>query len=123
MVANLSKEWGTRPLLGGGKTVWALVSCDGDGWTPCAASHHQALDHYQQALTLFRTLGNTYLIADTLDNLGHPHAALGQHERARTVWREALELYREQGRDTDAQRVQQHVHYLDRTSDTNPDGT
>ena len=118
MVANLSKEWGTRPLLGGGKTVWALVSCDGDGWTPCAASHHQALDHYQQALTLFRTLGNTYLIADTLDNLGHPHAALG-HEQARAVWREALELYRKQSRDTDAQRVQRQ---LDELNETNRDG-
>ncbi|WP_329792737.1 tetratricopeptide repeat protein [Lentzea sp. DG1S-22] len=76
--------------------------------------HHQALDHYQQALTLFRTLGNTYLIANTLDNLGHPHAALG-HEQVRAVWREALELYREQSRVTDAQRVQRQLDELNET--------
>jgi hypothetical protein len=45
-----------------------------------------------------------YAVADTLDDVGHPHAALGDRGHARAVWREALELYREQGRD-DARRV------------------
>ena len=41
MVAGLSNRWGTDPLPEGGKTVWALVSCDGDGWTACAAARHR----------------------------------------------------------------------------------
>jgi tetratricopeptide (TPR) repeat protein len=47
--------------------------------------------------------------ADTLDNLGHPYTALGQRERARAVWRQALELYRRQGRGEDAERVQRQL--------------
>jgi anti-sigma regulatory factor (Ser/Thr protein kinase) len=30
IVDNLSREWGTRPLPDGGKTVYALICCDGD---------------------------------------------------------------------------------------------
>ncbi|MFJ6671196.1 ATP-binding protein [Actinosynnema sp. NPDC091369] len=37
MVDKLSTAWGTTPLPGGGKTVWAEVSCAGEGWTPCAS--------------------------------------------------------------------------------------
>ncbi|MEV4049566.1 BTAD domain-containing putative transcriptional regulator [Amycolatopsis sp. NPDC049688] len=75
--------------------------------------HQQAIDHYHQARALRRTLGDAYEAADTLDSIGHPHAALGQHERARQVWQEALELYREQGRDDDAERVQRQLDDLD----------
>ena len=57
-------------------------------------------------------------VANTLDRLGHPHAALGQHEQARAVWQEALELYREQDRDDDAARVQRQLDDLDHP---NPD--
>ncbi|WP_433264776.1 ATP-binding protein [Actinosynnema sp. CS-041913] len=79
--------------------------------------HQQAVDHYHQALTLRRTLGDAYRFADTLDNVGHSHAALRQHDQARAVWREALQLYRDQGRSTDAERVQRQ---LDDPTDTNP---
>ncbi|MEV4315306.1 tetratricopeptide repeat protein [Actinocrispum sp. NPDC049592] len=79
--------------------------------------HHQAIRHYQQALALFRNLGNIYDVADTLDRLGHPHVALGQYDQARVVWREALTLYREQGRNTDAERVQQQLDGLDHSDD------
>ncbi|MGM1064820.1 hypothetical protein [Saccharothrix sp. Mg75] len=40
---------------------------------------------------------------------------------ARAVWREALELYRDQGRDTDADHVQQQLDDLDNTTNRNPD--
>ncbi|MGW4116648.1 hypothetical protein ACWEFJ_37725 [Actinosynnema sp. NPDC004786] len=45
--------------------------------------------------------------------MGHPHTALGRHEQARAVWREALQLYREQGCDADAERVQRQLDNLD----------
>ncbi|WP_433263956.1 tetratricopeptide repeat protein [Actinosynnema sp. CS-041913] len=61
---------------------------------------------------LFRALGDTQYSADTLNSLGRAHAALGRAEGARTAWREALELYRRQGRDTDAQRVQRQLDAL-----------
>jgi DNA-binding SARP family transcriptional activator/Tfp pilus assembly protein PilF len=71
--------------------------------------HLQAIDHHNQALALFLTVSDTYGVAATLDNAGHPHAALGHHDQARKVWQEALELYREQGRDEDAARVQRQL--------------
>ncbi|MGC7103032.1 BTAD domain-containing putative transcriptional regulator [Amycolatopsis lurida] len=79
--------------------------------------HQQAIDHYRQALALCRALGNTTEAANTLNHLGHPYTALGHLAQARAVWREALELYREQGRDPDAQRVQQQLDNLDKTTD------
>ena len=51
--------------------------------------------------------------------LGHSHVALGQREQARTVWREALELYRQQGREEDAARVEQQLDDLDDHADAN----
>ncbi|WP_433271291.1 tetratricopeptide repeat protein [Actinosynnema sp. CS-041913] len=77
--------------------------------TAYTGRHHHAVEHYHRALALYRDVGNTYEIAATLDNLGHSHAALGQHPRVREVWREALQLYREQGRDTVVERVQRQL--------------
>ncbi len=69
--------------------------------------HREAVDRYRQSLALFRTLDDAYEIADTLEHLGHPHAALGEHEQARAAWREALDLYQRQDRDEEAERVRQ----------------
>ena len=82
--------------------------------------HHQAIDHYHQTLMIGRYLGNTYEIATTLDGLGHPHAALGHTDQARTVWQEALQLYREQNRHDDATRVQRQLDNLDRDANEPP---
>ncbi|OKI16291.1 transcriptional regulator, SARP family protein [Saccharothrix sp. CB00851] len=79
--------------------------------------HHQAIDHYNHSLSLRRTFGYTYEVAESLDALGHPHAALGRHDLARGIWQEALELYRQQGRDADAERVQRQLDDLDKTAD------
>ena len=86
---------------------WAEAERDHTG------HHHEAIEHYGQALDLRRALGNTDQAADTLDNLAHPHAALGRHAQARALWREALEFYRKQGRDADADRVQRSLDGLD----------
>ncbi|GAA1285163.1 hypothetical protein GCM10009634_33030 [Saccharothrix xinjiangensis] len=75
--------------------------------------HRQALDHYHQAVTLLRGLGDAYMLVEILDRVGHAHAALGHHDQVRTVWQEVLELYRQQGRDSDAQRVQSQIDHLD----------
>jgi hypothetical protein len=34
VVGNLAREWGTRSLAGGGKTVFAAVSCRAGGTEP-----------------------------------------------------------------------------------------
>lgn len=38
LVAALSQSWGVRPRDEGGKTVWAVVGCDGDS-ADCAEAH------------------------------------------------------------------------------------
>ena len=75
--------------------------------------HQQAIRYYQQSLTLLHSVGNTSGAARTFDSLGHPHVALSEHEQARVAWREALQLYREQGRDIEAERIQQQLDTLD----------
>ncbi|MBE8524826.1 helix-turn-helix domain-containing protein [Amycolatopsis sp. H6(2020)] len=74
--------------------------------------HQQAIEHYQRALTLFRGLGHSYETANTLDNLGHPHTALRQHDQARAAWQQAIQLYQGQHRAPDVQRVQQQLDTL-----------
>jgi predicted negative regulator of RcsB-dependent stress response len=61
-----------------------------------AEEHHDPAD---QALT-YRTIGE-------------PDVALGQHGQARAAWREALELYRREGRDAGVDRVRRQLDTLD----------
>jgi DNA-binding SARP family transcriptional activator/tetratricopeptide (TPR) repeat protein len=68
--------------------------------------HHQAIGHYGQALAVFRAIGNVYQSADMLERLGHSCAALDQNDRARDFWQQAVELYRQQERTQEAERVQ-----------------
>ncbi|WP_281283215.1 helix-turn-helix domain-containing protein [Kutzneria buriramensis] len=74
--------------------------------------HRDAIEHYRLALTFARTLSHTAEFAKTLENLGQPHVALGQHDEARAVWLEALELYRQLGRTEDADRARQQLDSL-----------
>ncbi|QKV73800.1 tetratricopeptide repeat protein [Amycolatopsis sp. Hca4] len=67
--------------------------------------YHSAIAYYDQAVSRHLALGNTTEAVNSLDRLGHPHAALGRHELARATWREALQMYQDQGRDADAARV------------------
>ena len=50
-------------------------------------------------------------------NAGSVSALLIRPEKARAVWREALEIYRDQGRDQDADRVQRQLDALDHRGD------
>ena len=86
--------------------------------------HEKAVEHFEQALALRRAIGNTYQCTDTLDQLGHAHAALGRHRPARAAWRQALDLYREQERMEDAERVERQLATLDLlvTADRENDG-
>lgn len=97
-----------------GNTEGEAVTLDSLGYIAhLSGNHRQAIDHYRQSVALFRALGHTYEVGNTLANLGRPHAALGEGERARTVWQEALHLYQQQGRDDDADRVQRDLDGLD----------
>ncbi|WP_112261963.1 AfsR/SARP family transcriptional regulator [Lentzea terrae] len=71
-----------------------------------AGDHERAVDHYRESLALQRKAVYDYGIAEALAGLGAPYAALGKHDEARAVWQEALEIYRQQGRAEDAQRIQ-----------------
>ncbi|MGW4065002.1 ATP-binding protein [Amycolatopsis sp. NPDC004747] len=74
--------------------------------------HADAVTRYRQALDLFHDLRYVYAIADVLDNLGRAHRALGQVAAAGEVWREALRLYREQGRADSEAGVQRQLDEL-----------
>ncbi|GAA2795144.1 ATP-binding protein [Crossiella cryophila] len=71
--------------------------------------HTDARDYYQQALTVFRDLGNTYEEANTLAKLAAAQHSLGAPEQAGDCWRQALRLYRQQGRRPDADRIRHHL--------------
>ena len=75
--------------------------------------HRQAVEYFQEALAQFADVGHILHTAETFENLGHPHAALGEDEQARAVWRKALDLYRRQGREQAADRVQRQLGALD----------
>ncbi|MEV0674993.1 BTAD domain-containing putative transcriptional regulator [Actinosynnema sp. NPDC050436] len=75
--------------------------------------HEQAVRHYRRALVLYRALGHSYELANTLDGIGHPHAALGRPGGAREAWEEAVALYEDQGRQDDADRLRRHLGVLD----------
>ncbi|WP_246107580.1 AfsR/SARP family transcriptional regulator [Saccharothrix saharensis] len=77
----------------------------------------RAVLHFRRSLAVFRAHANAPLEADTLDLLGHAYAALRQQDRTREVWREALDLYQEQRRREDAERVQRQLCELDLEGD------
>ncbi|MEV0678712.1 BTAD domain-containing putative transcriptional regulator [Actinosynnema sp. NPDC050436] len=86
---------------------------DSLGYVEHATGHYrQAAGHYGRALALYRPLGSTYYTAGTLERLGHTHRALGEEDRARAVWHEALELYLRQGRDAEADAVRRRLDTL-----------
>ncbi|MGW6936605.1 BTAD domain-containing putative transcriptional regulator [Lentzea sp. NPDC054927] len=87
---------------------------DSLGYIAHLAGHHEeAVKHYRESLALQRELIYDYAIAEALAGLGAPHAALGQHAEARAAWQEALEIYQQQGRTEEAQRIQAQLDALD----------
>jgi tetratricopeptide (TPR) repeat protein len=74
-----------------------------------AGRYAQALDRYRDALRVRRRIGATSDEADTLAQLGEIHAALGDHPGARGAWQQALDLYREQHRADDAERMRHRL--------------
>jgi tetratricopeptide (TPR) repeat protein len=53
-----------------------------------------ALGHAEQALGLFRSLGDQAGQARCLNNIGYCHAQLGDYQQARSSCRQAIELWR-----------------------------
>jgi len=73
------------------------------------AQHAQAIDCYQQALTLMRDLGNHYEEATAFSRLGDSQDAAGNPEAARTAWRHALTIFIDLDHpDADTVRVKLH---------------
>ncbi|MDX8030296.1 BTAD domain-containing putative transcriptional regulator [Lentzea sp. BCCO 10_0856] len=63
------------------------ATLDSLGFIAHRAGDHQAVDDYHRALALRRALGDAYEVANSLDGVGHPLAALGRHEQARGLAR------------------------------------
>lgn len=72
-----------------------------------------AITYYTQALNLRLAQNNSYAAADTCTSIGHAHVARSEHHQARLIWRQALELYRDQGREHLAAQIQRQLDQLD----------
>jgi tetratricopeptide (TPR) repeat protein len=65
------------------------------GWcSSLLGDHQQALDPCEQALALYRDLGDQMGEAGALDSLGHAHQHLGCHRQAIECYRQALDSFR-----------------------------
>ncbi|NUT46017.1 MAG: tetratricopeptide repeat protein, partial [Saccharothrix sp.] len=80
------------------------------GWIDHRTGHHErSVEHYRRAEALFRTLGDSVGLADTLDHMAAPLLAAGHRDDAHAAWREALDLYQAQDRATDVQRIRERL--------------
>ena len=76
----------------------ATATAQAATWDSLGYAHHhlghhaQAITCYQQALDLFRDLGDRYDEADTLTHLGDTHHAAGDPDAARDAWQQALTI-------------------------------
>ncbi|WP_352231557.1 tetratricopeptide repeat protein [Actinokineospora sp. NBRC 105648] len=77
---------------------------------------HQAVEHYERAIALVRTLAHAYNEADLTVHLGRAHLRLGQVDRALALLRSALTHYLTQSRDDDAARVRSLIAHAERLS-------
>jgi tetratricopeptide (TPR) repeat protein len=64
-----------------------------------------AAGFFERGARIVLDVGNTYQGADILEQLGTSLAALGRRDEAGSAWHRALELYRNQGRTADIDRV------------------
>jgi hypothetical protein len=59
------------------------------------AAVRRAIEHYDQALTVSREIGDRRNEGASLDNLGLPHAELNMTARVLDLWQEALRIFEE----------------------------
>ena len=59
------------------------------------AAVRRAIEHYDQALTVSREIGDRRNEGALLDNLGLPHAELNMTAKALDLWQEALRIFEE----------------------------
>lgn len=80
--------------------------------------YSEALDYYDEALSICRAQGHRYLEPKILQHLAETQLAQHRADDARVTWRRAHELYTAQHRVADAARVQQQLDNLERQLDT-----
>ncbi|MEU3642105.1 BTAD domain-containing putative transcriptional regulator [Lentzea sp. NPDC034063] len=75
--------------------------------------HREAIVRHRQSITMLRELGfAAEVLAEVLEHLGRPHAALGEQEQARVAWSEARQLYLQADRSADAERMRELIEHL-----------
>ncbi|HEX2075668.1 MAG TPA: tetratricopeptide repeat protein, partial [Geodermatophilus sp.] len=78
-----------------GRTLAAPFAAEAAG--PGAGPRCQTLTECGRSLTLFQQLGDRDLQGVVWDSLGYAHHNLGHHDDAVACYRNALDLFREQG--------------------------
>ncbi len=71
--------------------------------------HTEAVSLFENAAELYRAENDDYTTANVLVGLGHPLLALELREQAEEVWRQALAMLEQQGRDDEADRVRKQL--------------
>lgn len=102
---ELAEEQGDREGVG-----YAL---DNLAFIALKSGHYpEAINFHESALAVWRELDHGYNQAGNLDGLATAYAALGDHDEARRIWQEALDLYQVQQRLSDVTRVKRQMDVL-----------
>jgi tetratricopeptide (TPR) repeat protein len=101
----MAEEQGDREGVGYALDNLAFIALE-------SGQYAEAVSFHERALALWRELDHGYNQADNLDGLAKALAALGEHNKARRVWQQALDLYQAQQRLTDVARIQQQMDNL-----------
>ena len=89
---------GPRPVPAGRRPAWAANTWDSLGYAYHHLGRHaEAAECYQDALVLYRDLGDRYNEADTLSHLGDTHLPAGDGAVARAAWHRALAILSDLG--------------------------
>jgi tetratricopeptide (TPR) repeat protein len=78
--------------------------------------HKEAINHYEQALQLYREFEDSKSEADVLASLGDAYLANGNFVSADATWRHALAIFQKLGYQ-EAARVQERIETLDDRGD------
>lgn len=74
--------------------------------------YSEALEAYQRALSVYKTLNNQVEIGTTLNHIGEVYERLGNYPQALQTWKEALAILQQTGNQKAIQETQRSIDSL-----------